>query len=72
MAQELRHRHRVEGVLAHLAVELTARADGSDHREMVTGTPLTQDGRLAARRVGAHHRRQGVEAAFVHKEDTLT
>ena len=62
---------RVDGVILAVEVELAAGGDGTDRRQMVAGVPLSQDGRLAHRRIGPDHAGQGIKAGFIYEENTL-
>jgi hypothetical protein len=62
---------RVERAVLTMEIQLSLRRDSTDGREMITGTPLPQDGRLAHRGIGPDDTRQGVEPRFIYKEDGL-
>jgi hypothetical protein len=69
--QEGDHICRVKRAVLAVEIELALRGDGTDGREMITGAPLPQDGRLAHRGIGPDDTRQGVEPRFIYKEDGL-
>ena len=62
---------RVERVVLATEIELALKRDGTDGREVVAGPPLSQDGGLADRSIGAHDTRQGIKSGFVYKQDGL-
>src|SRR5215213_6821484 len=49
--------------------QLALQGDAAHHREVIARELFAQDGCLADRSVGTHHRRQQVEARLVHKQD---
>lgn len=61
----------VERVALAEAVEFALGGQGTDGRQMLTGPPLPQDGRLAHGRIGADDAGQGINPGLVYEENTL-
>ncbi len=68
MPQEADHLRAPDRLLIDLEVEFLVQPDGPDDRKMIVAQAGVQQGRLALGRIGARHRGQQVEAAFVNKE----
>ena len=62
---------RIERTVLAGEIQLALRRDRRDGRQMITGPPLPQDGRLPHRRIGAHDTGQRIKAGLVYKEDRL-
>src|SRR5215471_17493815 len=67
MLQELPACFPSQGRLPDQGIQATRGGDGPHHRQMSAGQERPQHWRLTARRIGAYHSRQQIEAAFVHK-----
>jgi hypothetical protein len=71
MFQEGDHVCRMDGAVLGVARACSLRRDGADGREMIACPPLLHDGRVAQRRRGPDHTRQGREPGFVEEKDAL-
>ena len=71
MLQELHDLRTANRTLVDPQEQAVIQADAADDRQVVTGQRHPQDGRLAARSVGADHRWQQVEARLVYPDDRL-
>jgi hypothetical protein len=62
---------RIEGAVLAVEVELALGRQGADGGEMITRPPLSQDGCLPHRSIGAHHAGQGINPGLVYEEEAL-
>lgn len=67
MLQELPAFFPSQGRLPDQGIQATGGCDGPHHRQMIAGQERPQHWGLTTRCIGAYHRRQQIETAFVHK-----
>lgn len=68
MIQEADHLGTRDRRLVDLEVQPLVHADRPDHREMITAEGMAQDRGFAHASIGARHRGQEIEAAFIEEE----
>ncbi len=61
----------MDGAVLAVEVELALWREGANGGEMLARAPLSQDGGLAHRGIGAHHTGQGIKTGLVYEEDAL-
>jgi hypothetical protein len=61
----------IDGLVLAVAIQLALRRDRTDGREVITRPPLSENWRVAYRRLGADDAGQRIEPGFIDEEDGL-